>query len=115
MKINGYTISEISNFNIVWRTGNNLRIEKNGKTCVHSYRPSKADRETKTAQQIGQDILADFYTTATIGAKGYTWYKDQFGRNYSTEAERKQAFTDYRRAFEGLKRLNPEAHSTNLI
>ena len=114
MKINGYTISEISNFDRVWKTGNNLIIEKNGKACVHSYYPSKADREAKPAQQIGQEILADFFEAASIGAQGYSRYKDQFGGNYNTEAERKQAFRDYQRAFRGLKRLEPEAHSTIL-
>lgn len=111
MIIDGYTISEISNLDRVWRTCNNLIIEKNGKTCVHSYYSSKADQETKTAQQIGQDILIDFYTTAIIGAKGYSHYKEQFGGNYNTEAERKQAFSNYTRAYKGLMRLDPARYT----
>ena len=106
MKINGYTISEISNFDRVWRTGNNLIIEKNGKTCVHSYHPSKADQKTKTAQQIGQEILDDFFTSAYIGVQGYEWYIKRYGINRDS----KTMFKEYRRAFQGLLRLDPAGY-----
>ena len=106
-QVEGYTIRE--RFDVdTWNNGN-IAISKNGKRYYHDFRPTRQERQTKTAQQIAQDILADFYTTATIGAKGYTWYKDQFGRNYSTEAERKQAFRDYTRAYNGLLRLDPSS------
>ena len=109
MEINGYSIRQRSTGEN-WNRGN-IIIGKNGKTYTHYYSPSKADHETKTAQQIGQDILADFYKTANIGAQGCSWYIEQFGSNYNTEAERKQAFSDYTRAYKGLMRLDPAKYT----
>lgn len=108
MEINGFSIRQRS-AGESWNQGN-IIIGKNGKIYIHRYWPSKADRETKTAQQIGQDILADFYKTASIGAQGYSWYIEQFGGNYNTEAECKQAFNDYTRAHRGLMRLDPAGY-----
>lgn len=111
MTNNGYTIKELNNFDRVLRTGNNLIIERNGKTCAHGYYPSKTDKEAKTAQQIAQDIISDFHKAAATGKKGFDQYKAEYGDLYETESECKSEFRYFTRAYEGLKRLNPEAYA----
>lgn len=111
MKTRGYTIKELNNFDRVLRTGNNLIIERNGKTCAHGYYPSKTDKEAKTAQQIAEDIIKDFHKAAATGKKGFDQYKAEFGDLYETETECKKEFRYFTRACQGLKRLDPQAYA----
>ena len=111
IKTNGYTIKELDDFDRVWRTGNNLIIKRNGKTCAHGYYPTKADITTKTAQQIAEDIIKDFQKAAATGKKGFDQYKAEFGDLYVTEKECKSEFKYFTRACQGLKRLDPEAYA----
>ena len=111
MTTNGYTIRKSYHEDRVWNTGNNLIIERNGKTCAHGYYPSKTDKATKTAQQIAQDIISDFHKAASTGKKGFDQYKAEYGDLYETESECKSEFRYFTRACQGLKRLDPEAYA----
>lgn len=112
MKFNGYSIKRSYHEDRVWNTGKNLIIEKNGKTCAHGYRLSKAAMVTKDAQQIAQDIIQDFHKAASIGTQGFVKYKERFGDLYESEAECKKEFRiHFTKALEGLKRLDPEAYA----
>ena len=112
MKFNGYSIKRSYHEDRVWNTGKNLIIEKNGKTCAHSYRLSKAAMVTKDAQQIAQDITQDFHKAASIGAQGFDKYNERFGDLYESAAECKKEFRmHFANALSGLKRLDPEAYA----
>ena len=111
MKFNGYSIKRSYHEDRVWNTGKNLIIGKNGKTCAHSYRLSKAAMVTKDAQQIAQDIIQDFHKAALIGAQGLDKYKERFGDIYESEEECKKEFRmHFANALSGLKRLDPQAY-----
>lgn len=104
MKINfnGYTIKPRHGSNPFYER--NLTIQRNGKSCQHGYRPSQKDRQTKSPEQIGQDILSDFYQAAYLGSITYQQYIELMGEYQDS----REGHTEYKRAHKGLLRLDPE-------
>ncbi len=101
--VDGYSIRERAD-GTPWNGGGNLIIERQGKTCIHGYWLSHEDKANKTPEQIGWDVLDDFFVSAYIGSKCYDWYIDWIGEEYE---DSKASHAEYRRANRGLFRLDP--------
>lgn len=102
MEINGYTISEISDRDKVWRTCNNLIIKKNGKTCVHSY----FNRDQLNMEGWKEAVLIDFFRSAYKGSGD----KETFMRERKGWSDAADLWKHFKRSFDGLKRLDPDGY-----
>lgn len=101
INVNGYTIKPRSSSEPF--DSRNIIIERNGRSCQHGYQPSDQDKQTKTPEQIGQDILSDFYQAAYFGSITYQQYISLMGEYEDS----RESHAEYKRAHKGLLRLDP--------
>ena len=98
----GYTIREVHDIDKWWNTCNNLVIVRNGHTCVHSY----LDGDKSDMEKWKRNVLVTFFAEAYIGSGD----KDEYMRERKGWVDAAHLWRDFKRAYEGLKRLNPDGY-----
>ena len=97
----GYKIREITDEDKVYRTCNNLLLVRGGHTCVHSY--SDGDQSN---EEWKRNVLASFFAEASKGSGD----KEAFMRERKGDIDAAYLWKNFKRSFEGLKRLDPEGY-----
>ena len=90
----GYRFREDTDEDKVYRTCNNLVIMRGNHSCVHAY-DYPADQK---------EILIDFFRSAYLGSGD----KATFMSERKGDIDAADFWKNFKRSYEGLKRLDPE-------
>ena len=102
----GYKIREVHDIDKWWNTCNNLVIMRNGHTCVHSYlNGDKSDMEVWK-----RNVISSFFAEASLGSGD----KDAFMRDRKGDVDAADFWKNFKRSYEGLKRLDPEGYQEDM-